>query len=121
MIALLYTVIWVWFGYEKAFDETLSPISIKVSILGGLGYILLAWGMLNSLYLFTLNKPTKPLKAIMIASVVNLMVGLFMSRLISYEYSVVGMLIGSTTFMLLTLKSVTEFFKNLDYYYYAAY
>ncbi|WP_421978256.1 hypothetical protein [Roseivirga seohaensis] len=121
MIALLYTVIWVWFGYERAFNETLSPISIKVSILGGLGYILLAWGMLNSLYLFTLNKPTKPLKAIMVASVVNLVVGLFLSRLVSYEYSVVGMLVGSTTFMLLTLKSVTEFFKNLDYYYYAAY
>tara|TARA_R110001592_G_scaffold10105_5_gene52699 strand:+ start:3728 stop:5338 length:1611 start_codon:yes stop_codon:yes gene_type:complete len=121
MIALLYTVIWVWFGYEKAFDEALSPISIKVSILGGLGYILLAWGMLNSLYLFTLNKPTKPLKAIMIACIVNLVVGLFMSRMISYEYSVVGMLLGSTTFMLVTLKSVTEFFRNLDYYYYAAY
>lgn len=121
MIVLLYTVIWVWFGYERAFNEALSAISIKVSILGGLGYIMLAWGMLNSLYLFTLNKPTKPLKAIMVASVVNLVVGLFMSRLVSYEYSVVGMLIGSITFMLLTLRSVTQFFKNLDYYYYAAY
>ena len=121
MAFILYTVIWSNFGYEKAFDQALDPISIKVSIIGGLGYVLLAWGMLNSLYLFTLNKPTKPLKAIILASLVNLAVGLALSRMVSYEYSVVGMFVGSAVFMLYTLKSALRFFKNLDYYYYAAY
>ncbi len=121
MGALLYFVIWDQLGYERAFEERLDLISIKVSIIGGLGYILLAWGMLNSLYLFTLNKPSKPLSAILTACAVNLFVGWLASRLISYEYSVVGMLCGSFTFMYITRKYSLKFFKNLDYYYYAAY
>ena len=121
MTTVLYFVIWEQLGYQRAFDEELDSVSIKVSLLGGLGYIFVAWGMLNSLYLFTLNKPAKPLNAILIALLVNVLVGLLASRLISYEYSVVGMLVGAITFMLLTLKSTLVFFKNLDYYYYAAY
>jgi hypothetical protein len=121
MTVLLYFVIWSWLGYEKAFDEALDPISIKVSLIGGLGYVFVAWGMLNSLYLFTLNKPTKPLKAIIWASIINIVVGLLMSRMVSYEYSVVGMLAGSIVYAMLTLNSTIKFFKNLDYYYYAAY
>ncbi len=121
MTFLLYMVIWQRLGYEKAFDEGLNFVSIKVSLIGGVGYILVAWGMLNSLYLFTLNQPAKPLNAILIAWSVNVAVGLAASRLISYEYSVVGMAVGSAVFMLLTLRYTLKFFKNLDYYYYAAY
>ena len=121
MIAVMYTIIWSRLGYEKAFGEALDPISIKVSLIGGVGYVLLAWGMLNSLYLFTLSKPTKPLNAIIIATVVNFVIGMIASRLISYEYSAVGMLLGSAVFMWLTLRATLKFFKNLDYFYYAAY
>lgn len=121
MIGLLYFVIWVRLGYERAFEEALDPVSIRVSLMGGIGYIFVAWGMLNSLYLFTLNKPTRPLRAIVIACIVNAVVGLIMSRMVSYEYSALGMLIGSAVYMLVTLQSTREFFKNLDYYYYAAY
>lgn len=121
MTALLYLIIWLRLGYEKAFDEGLDFVSIKVSIIGGIGYILVAWGMLNSLYLFTLNKPAKPLNAILVAWLVNIAVGLVASRLISYEYSVVGFMAGSFVFMMMTLRSTLKFFKNLDYFYYAAY
>lgn len=121
MSALMYYVIWTRLGYELAFEEPIDALSIKVSLIGGLGYIFVAWGMLNSLYLFTLNKSGKPLNAILVATGVNLLVGLLCSRLISYEYSVIGMLAGSLTYMLLTLKHTLRFFKNLDYYYYAAY
>lgn len=121
MTYLLYRVIWVNTGYEKAFNEGLDFVSIEVSLIGGLGYIFVAWGMLNSLYLFTLNKPTKPLNAILVALLVNVAVGLTASRLISYEYSVLGFLVGSFIYMSMTLKSTTNFFKELDYYYYAAF
>lgn len=121
MVSFLYFVIWEKLGYEKAFDEGLNLVSIKVSLIGGLGYILVAWGMLNSLYLFTLNKPAKPLNAILVAWLVNLAVGLAASRLISYEYSVIGFTVGSAVYMIMTLRSTLKFFKNLDYFYYAAY
>lgn len=121
MTFVLYLVIWERLGYERAFDEGLDFISIKVSLIGGLGYILVAWGMLNSLYLFTLNQPAKPLNAIVVAWLVNIVVGLVASRLISYEYSVIGFAVGSAVYMLMTLWSTLKFFKNLDYFYYAAY
>lgn len=121
MVFLLYLIIWERLGYERAFDEGLNYTSIKVSIIGGFGYILVAWGMLNSLYLFTLNRPAKPLNAILVAWLVNVGVGVVASRLISYEYSVVGFAVGSAVFMIMTLRSTLRFFKNLDYFYYAVY
>ena len=121
MTFLLYLIIWERLGYQRAFDQVLNTVSIKVSIIGGLGYILVAWGMLNSLYLFTLNKPTQPLNALLLGLLVNVLVGLAASRLISYEYSVVGMFAGSAVYMLMTLRTTLQFFRNLDYYYYAAY
>ena len=119
--AVLYLIITQPWGYERGFGEALNVLSIKVCIVGGLGYFFLTWGMLNALYLFTLNRPHIALRALFIACIVNFAVGFLLSRTVSYEYSVFGMLIGAVVFMILTLRENYKFFKNLDYYYYAAY
>jgi hypothetical protein len=121
IFVLIYFLINASWGYKAQFNEPLDEISINVSIIGGVGYMFLAWGMLNTLYLFTLGQPSKPLQAIILAFILNLIVGLILSRFIAYEYSVIGMLCGSILFMLLTLKANIDFFNKLDYYYYAAY
>jgi hypothetical protein len=108
-------------GYEAQFNAVLVEVSVRVCFIGGFGYFFLAWGMLNTLYLFTLGKPAKSLRAIILACVLNLAVGFILSRFFAYEYSVIGMLCGAILFMLLTLRENIKFFKNLDYYYYAAY
>lgn len=118
---IVYLVITQSWGYRGQFQEELQPLSIRVCVIGGLGYVFLAWGILNTLYLFTLDRPSRPLKAIAMACIVNFVVGMIMSRFVSYEYSVVGMAAGSFVFMVLTLRKNLHFFKNLDYYYYAAY
>ncbi len=117
-VYLLITQPW---GYQANFGEALDFISIKVCIIGGIGYLFLTWGMLNSLYLFTLDAPKGPLRSILIACLANLIVGFILCRVISYEYSVVGMLVGAGLFMMLTLRETIIFFKKLDYHYYAAY
>ena len=71
--------------------------------------------------MFTLNQPKTAIKALVIAIVVNLIVGMFMSRVFAYEFSVIGMLVGGLTFFALTLNDCLNYYKNLDYYYYAAY
>lgn len=121
LFGLLFILLFSPLVYQAYFEETVEFVSIKVSLLGGIGYLFLAWGMLNSLYLFTLSQPIKPARAIAMACVLNLFVGLFFSRFVSYEYSVIGMLVGSFCFMILTLRAVVDYLKNLDYYYYAAY
>jgi hypothetical protein len=118
---LIYFLIYSSWGYRGQFNENLLDISVKVCAIGGLGYFFMAWGMLNTLYLFTLDQPSKPLRAIISACVVNVVCGIILSRFVSYEYSVVGMLLGALVFMLLTLRATVKFFKNLDYNYYAAY
>lgn len=118
---LIYLIITSSWGYEAQFNETLNSLSIHVCIIGGFGYFFLAWGMLNSLYMFTLNQPKAAIKALVIAIVVNLIVGMFMSRVFAYELSVIGMLAGGLTFFVLTLNDCLNYYKNLDYYYYAAY
>lgn len=117
----LYCIITKPWGYAAGFDETLSPLSIRVCIIGGVGYLFLTLGMLNVLYAYTLGQHRKPLKAIAVALLCNLVVGIVLSRLVAYEYSVVGMLVGSVVFAALTTRDTYRFFKNLDYYYYAAY
>lgn len=117
----VYLIVTQPWGYQASFGETLNPLSIKVCVLGGIGYFFLTWGMLNALYLFTLNQPSAPLRALVIATSINLGIGFICSRFLSYEYSVIGMLVGAFVFMVLTIKTIHVFFKKLDYYYYAAY
>ncbi|RZJ67355.1 MAG: hypothetical protein EOO50_06320 [Flavobacterium sp.] len=118
---LVYFMMFAKWGYAGQFHETLDPVSIRVCFIGGLGYLFLGWGMLNTLCLFTLGQPDKPLRAIVISCIVNFSVGFILSRFVAYEYSVVGLLSGGIVFMIMTSISVKKFYKNLDYYYYAAY
>jgi hypothetical protein len=118
---LVYYIMFAKWGYRSQFNEDLMAVSVKVCVMGGLGYLFLAWGMLNTLYMFTLGQPTKPLKAIITACLVNLVAGFVLSRFISYEYSAAGMLTGAIVFMAMTMKANLKFFNNLDYHYYAAY
>lgn len=119
--AILYMVITQPWGYENAFNNPISNISLKVLIMGAAGYFFLTFGMFNVLHLHTLNQHKKPLNAIIIACLINCILGLLLSRIVAYEYSALGMCIGALVFMVLTTKNVITFFKKLDYYYYAAY
>ncbi|WP_240470451.1 hypothetical protein [Flavobacterium suncheonense] len=118
---IIYFIITSSWGYQAHFKEVFEELSIRVCIIGGLGYFFFAWGILNTLYLFTLGQPAKPLRALVMACIVNVITGFLLSRFISYEYSVGGLFCGSLLFMLLTLRENIHFFRNLDYYYYAAY
>jgi hypothetical protein len=121
LFIITYFLITSPWGYESRFHIKLLGLSYTVASFGCIGYLFLAWGMMNSLYLFTLGRPTEPLKAIIIATVVNIITGFVFSRFVGYEYSVIGMVMGSLVFMVLTLKENVSFFKNLDYNYYSAY
>ena len=98
-----------------------SVITYKVFWLGSFGYLLLTGGLLNVLFFFTLNRPLFALKALTISVIVNFIVGFVCSRVISYEYAVLGLVLGSLTFLILTSLKARYFFRNLDYYYYSAF
>ena len=108
-------------GYKYYFHEILSPINIEVCLYGSIGYFFFSWAALNVLYFFTLGRPKLPVYGLVIGLLTNIVTGMFFSHQFSYHYSVFGLLIGSFVFMLITTRSVLAFFKQIDYFYYAAY
>jgi len=98
-----------------------SPITFKVFYLASISYLFLAIGLLNNLFFFTLWKPEFGLKAIRSALLVDLVVGLISSRLISWEYGVLGFTLGSLVFAITTTWHMLKFLKTIDYQYYSAF
>ncbi|MCX6134837.1 MAG: hypothetical protein NTU47_13575 [Ignavibacteriales bacterium] len=98
-----------------------SPTTYLVFYAASVGYLLIAIGLYNGLFFFTLSRPEFVLRSIIPATAVNLLVALIASRCIHYEYGVLGLVAGGATFAVLSTRYAQEFFRNLDYYYYAAY
>lgn len=118
---LVFELIHASWGFKAKFNHEVVGLSLRVFVMGGFSYLILAWGILNALYLFTLGQVKKPLKALLYACGTNLLVGFIFSRMISYELSVFGLFAGSLVFLGITIKDTLKYFKNLDYHYYAAY
>jgi len=84
-------------------------------------YAFLSNALTNILFFFSYSRYKAVLKGIMAGLIVNVVVGLILSRLMGYEYAVIGLLAGSIVFWLFVVFFGNRFFKNLDYYYYSAY
>ncbi len=102
-------------------DFFANPLTYKVFWMGSIGYLFLVFGLLNSLFFFTLNRPEFVMYSMLIALLINGIVGYVCSRVFSYEYAVLGMLAGAISFALITGLIGKRFFKHLDYFYYSAY
>ncbi|MEP1150263.1 MAG: hypothetical protein ABJH08_00930 [Balneola sp.] len=102
-------------------DFFANPITFKVFWLGSIGYLFLVFGLLNSLFFFTMNRPEFVLYSMLFALCVNALTGYVCSRIIGFEYAVVGLVAGSIAFAVTTGLIGKRFFKHLDYFYYSAY
>lgn len=97
-----------------------NPVITKIFWFASIGYLFTAIGLFNSLFFFTLNQPNWAMHAIIYATLFNVCIGLVFSRIISFEYSIVGLVVGGMVFAIMTSIKAYKFFKNLDYYYYMA-
>ena len=102
-------------------DFFANPLTFTVFWAGAAGYALTTIGLLNCAFFFTLSRPTFALRAIVPAFVVNIIVGFVLSRAISYEYSVYGLVAGAIVFAVLSTINGWRLMRSLDYYYYSAY
>jgi len=78
-------------------------------------------GLFNGVFFFSLSRPVPVLRAIVPASVVCAVVGYVLSRTVSYQYSAIGMAIGSLAFAVLSIRNGLHTMGDLDYFYYSAY
>ncbi|MBP1154264.1 MULTISPECIES: hypothetical protein [unclassified Paenibacillus] len=97
-----------------------NPITHFVFIVSLIGYVLLAVALMNVVTLFSLSQPHKVIKSIIPALLVNVVLGFVLSRWFGYEYAVLGFLVASLVFVVLSLRQVYSVLKKLDYYMYAA-
>ena len=97
------------------------PITRFVFWWAAVGYVLLVWGLFNSNFLFALSQPIFVLRALGCGLLVNLLSGLALSRVLGFEMVVIGLTLGALTFLLVSSYYTRQVFRNLDYYYYAAY
>ncbi len=102
-------------------DFFASQITFFTFYVASAGYFFIALGLFNSLFFFTLSRPEFVLRSIIPATAVNLVVGLLASRWINYQSGVIGLFAGGITFAFLSSRYARKFFRELDYYYYAAY
>ncbi len=96
-------------------------MTFKVFWMASIGYLFLIYGLLNSLFFFTLNRPELVMYAIMGSLFVNFITGFLCSRIFGLEYAVIGLIAGSVVFAVSTGILAKRFFKHLDYFYYSAY
>ncbi|MFQ5854647.1 MAG: hypothetical protein ACE5LU_03245 [Anaerolineae bacterium] len=98
-----------------------SPITFFVYWTAAVGYNLMVVGLFNGVFFFSLSRPIPVLRAIALAAVVNVVIGYLLSRTISYQFSAVGMALGSLIFAVLATRSALRMMNELDYFYYSAY
>jgi hypothetical protein len=92
-----------------------------VFVAGVVGYTLLAWGLLNGLFLFSLSRPKLVLRAAAPALLVSIAVGIPLSRTYDYWYSVVGLAAGALVYALVSTWYALRVLSRTDFYYYSAY
>ncbi len=105
----------------KIADFFANPLIFKVFWMASIGYLFLIYGLLNSLFFFTLNRPEFVMYSMIGSLFVNFVTGFICSRIFGFEYAVLGLIAGSIVFAFSTGILAKRFFKHLDYFYYSAY
>lgn len=98
-----------------------TEISEYVFVLSAIAYAFLTSGLMNALILFSFSRQKVVVKAIMAAVLVDFVIGVALANMFSQYLAVIGLLFGSIAFWYVTFAYMKKVFKELDYYYYAAF
>ena len=95
--------------------------SVLVFFVSAVSYALLAFGLLNTLILFSFSRQAVVIKAIFFATLSNIVIGIILANTVAHYFSILGLLVGSIIFCCKTHGYMKKLLKDLDYYYYSAY
>jgi len=125
VIIILLTYYIVYFAYinmdykfTKNFFDTFTPFVFWIA---SVSYAFMVNGLMNVLFIFSFSRQNFSLKAVTIATVVNLIVGVVLSRMFGLEYAVYGLLLGSIVFWAYSFAYSIKMFKKLEFYYYSSF
>lgn len=85
---------------------------------GCLGYLLLVLGLFNAVILFSLNLASKAIACLFPSLMINLLVGYIAANALSPDWAVLGLIVASLVFLLLSHRQVMQGIAHPDYAYY---
>ena len=117
-IALLFFALLASFTVGFPSPQPWAVENIVLSWLGCLGYLLLVLGLLNAVILFSLNLATKAIASLFPGLIVNLIVGYVAANAIAPDWAILGLILGSVVFLVISQRKVIQAIANPDYAYY---
>ncbi len=123
IIIVVFLSIWIIhkffnFEYIENFFNSYTPF---VYWIGAVSYAFLVNGLMNVLFIFSFSRQNFSLKSISLATFINIVVGMILSRMFGLEFAVFGLLAGSVLFWWLSFNYAVTMFKKLDFYYYSSF
>lgn len=109
------------FGFGTYVAPFFSPVHLWVFAIASVSYVLLSWSLLNCITFFSYSRPEMALGSIGPALLVDFVVGYLCSRAFDYYYSVLGLLVGSIVFAVLSTWYGIKLFRKYDYYFYSTF
>jgi len=106
------------YGFTKDFFKSFTPFIYWVA---AVSYAFMVNGLMNVLFMFSFSRQNFSVKAIFTASIVNLLIGVILSRMFGLEYAIYGLLFGSIVFWAISFYYSVKMFKKLEYYYYSSF
>jgi hypothetical protein len=84
-------------------------------------YAFLINGLMNVLFIFSFSRQHFSVKSIVVATFVNIIVGVILSRMLGLEYAVFGLFFGSVVFWAYSFFYAVKMLKKLEFYYYSSF
>ncbi|MBL8217132.1 MAG: hypothetical protein JNK87_40805 [Bryobacterales bacterium] len=97
-----------------------TPLTQRIAMIALLGYPWLALGLWNVSLLFALSIPSAVVLPVVAAVLADGATGYVLSRVLSYDWAVVGFLIGTVVFGTGSGLAVHRRFRRLDYFYFVS-
>ncbi len=104
--------------FIKNFFNSFTPF---VYWIAAVSYAFMVNGLMNTLFIFSFSRQGFAVKSILIATVVNILVGLILSRIFGLQYAVFGLFAGSVVFWWYSFSYTTNMLKKLEFYYYSSF
>lgn len=106
------------YAFTKDFFKSFTPMVYWIS---SISYAFMVNGLMNVLFIFSFSRQNFSVKAISIATIVNLVVGVILSRMFGIEFATLGLLTGSIVFWAYSFIYSIRMLKKLEFYYYSSF
>lgn len=106
------------YEYTQVFFHSYTPYVFWIA---AVSYILVVNGLMNVLFIFSFSRQQFSVKSIAMGMMVNILVGIVLSRMFGLQYAVWGLFTGSVVFWIYSFFYATKMFKKLSFYYYSSF